>query len=335
MGCLRTRILARLAATMTVGRRIRVTHVTFVPRDVGASASRSASCVRDMARLQGAVRRHRRTSPRAAIPIACLLQISACTRGTATGRSSDGATFGPVESDGSTSAETSSAEVPDEGESEGSGGGGGDSGTATDTTTGSVGSTTEGGDASTAEEPSESTSDTAESTEGTTTSAATRTVDLSGYVLVQTESDREFVLPAGTVVPEGGYVVVGREATADAFAGFWGIAWADDVVYLDSGDALPIINGDETFTLRDPGGAVVDGPSVAMLASTAMVRTDADAAASEASAWQSVETPNDGATPGSGDDVGGDSGVPYISEVADATGNGNFPFEFVEIRIAP
>ena len=33
--------------------------------------------------------------------------------------------------------------------------------------------------------------------------------------------------------------------------------------------------------------------------------------------------------------AGGQTGVPYIAEIVDATGAGNFPYEFVEIRVAP
>ncbi len=271
-----------------------------------------------------------RAATRVAIILAWLLPLAACTRGTATGGFGEGATFGPTDGDdGGSSTGTSGAVSP--GETAGENSGEGDSG---GTTTGSVQPATDSGETTLSVATSESTDDSGDSTDGTT-AAAQDLIDLSGYVLLQTDSDRELELPPGTVVPVGGYVVVGRDATADAFADFWGIVWADDVVYVSSQDALPIINGDETFTLLDPGGALVDGPSVALVAGTALTRLDAEAAASDANAWQIAQRANRAATPGSGADVGGSSGVPYIAEIADATGNGNFPFEFVEIRVAP
>jgi len=160
------------------------------------------------------------------------------------------------------------------------------------------------------------------------------TVDLSGFIVLQTASEREIVIPDGTIVPVGGAIVIGRDASVGQFEDFWGVT-LDDVVYIDGLDLFPACNGDETFTLLTPLRTLVDGPTPPLVISTGLARTDASAAASDDAAWSSSATPNADATPGSGLADGGQTGVPYIAEIVDATGAGNFPFEFVEIRIAP
>jgi hypothetical protein len=159
-------------------------------------------------------------------------------------------------------------------------------------------------------------------------------VDLSGFILLQTDSAREITIPDGTIVPVGGAILIGRDASLGQFEDFWGVT-LDDAVYIDGGDVFPACNGDETFSLLTPLRTVVDGPTPALVLSTSIERTDASADASEAAAWTSSATPNTDATPGTGLADGGDTGVPYIAEIVDATGPGNFPFEFVEIRVAP
>ena len=160
------------------------------------------------------------------------------------------------------------------------------------------------------------------------------TVDLSGFVLLQTASEREIVIPDGTIVPVGGAIVIGRDASLGQFEDFWSVT-LDDVVYIDGGDIFPACNGDETFSLLTPLRTVVDGPTPPLVLSTGIQRTDATADASEAAAWTESATPNTDATPGTGLADGGRTGVPYIAEIVDATGAGNYLYEFVEIRVAP
>jgi hypothetical protein len=160
------------------------------------------------------------------------------------------------------------------------------------------------------------------------------TVDLSGFIVLQTASEREIVIPDGTIVPVGGAIIIGRDASLGQFEDFWGVT-LDDVVYIDGIDSFPNCNGDETFSLLTPLRTVVDGPTPALVISTGIERTDASAPASDADAWTSSAVPNTDATPGSGLADGGQTGVPYIAEIVDATGAGNYPYEFVEIRVAP
>ena len=179
-----------------------------------------------------------------------------------------------------------------------------------------------------------STTDGGTSDDGATTdTAAPDAVDLSGYVLLQANSFREIVLPEGTIVPAGGVVVVGRNASPGTFQDFWGVNWGDDVVYVEGLDDFPVINGAETYTLLDAARNVVDGPSPALTVATSAARVDATLSGSDASAWEVAVAPNSTAVPGLSAATGGTSGVPYISEYADTTGNGNFDFEFVELHI--
>ncbi|MFO0637199.1 MAG: hypothetical protein U0168_30610 [Nannocystaceae bacterium] len=63
------------------------------------------------------------------------------------------------------------------------------------------------------------------------------------------------------------------------------------------------------------------------------MRNDADLDGGNAAAWDVTLAPNLEATPGSSSAAGGTPGVPYISEIVDTTGAGNFPYEYVEIHV--
>lgn len=203
--------------------------------------------------------------------------------------------------------------------------------------TGSDPSTSESSDTDPTD--AESSSDDGAVEESTTTDAtesdtqSSDEIDLSGWTLVQTASAREIVIPDGTLVPVGGFLVIGRNASAATFQDFWSVAWGDDVVYVEGGDDFPTINGDETYTLRDPNDVVVDGPTPALALSTSAARVDAAMAGTAEAAWESSATPNTSAVPGESVATGGASGVPYISEYADTTGQGNFGYEFVEVHV--
>lgn len=189
-------------------------------------------------------------------------------------------------------------------------------------------SSSDGGEVTT--DPSTS----SESSDGGDT-ALPDSVDLSGWTIVQTDSAREIELPAGTIVPLGGTLVIARNASPGAFQDFWGVNWGDDVVYIDGADSFPTINGAETYSLRDPDGNTIEGPTPPLELATVAARTDADASANDVDAWSVDIAPNSGSTPGVSAASGGVSGTPYISEYADPTGAGNFVYEYVEIGIAP
>jgi len=155
--------------------------------------------------------------------------------------------------------------------------------------------------------------------------------DVSNWRIVQANSPSTFTLPAGTVIPDNGYVVIGRNASKAAFESFWGVSLPANVVYLDSNDTMPVINGDEDFTLFNAGGSRVDGRTTSMAASAgkSYQRKDPCLSASKLSSWTVVG--DAAATPGSGAASGCVKGV-VINEFSDASGTGNFIYEFVELH---
>jgi len=155
--------------------------------------------------------------------------------------------------------------------------------------------------------------------------------DVSNWRVVQANSSYTFTLPAGTAIPDHGYLVIGRNASKAAFEAYWNVALPPNAVYLDAGDSMPVINGDENFTLYDATGRKVDGRTVSMssAAGRSYQRTNPCLSASKASSWTSG--PDSGATPGSGAGSGCAKGI-VINEFSDASGTGNYVYEFIELH---
>ncbi|MFO0636265.1 MAG: hypothetical protein U0168_25825 [Nannocystaceae bacterium] len=157
-------------------------------------------------------------------------------------------------------------------------------------------------------------------------------VDLSGWSVVQTQSDRVLVLPEGTIVARGGTVVIARDASREAFEAFWGVVLGDDVVYVQADDVLPVCNGDETFALVAADATVVDGPSPPLQAGTLLSRIDASLPGDDPDAW-ALGDPLVDATPGTVALVGASPGEPRVSEVVDPADVGAFVYEYVELYV--
>jgi hypothetical protein len=157
-------------------------------------------------------------------------------------------------------------------------------------------------------------------------------VDLSGFTVAQANATATFALPAGTIVPHGGYVVIARNATREQFELFYGRSLGANVQLINTGNRFPMINGSETFTLSN--AVRVDGPTVAQSSAGQQLfqRTSGAAPAGERSSWTIESFRPQAATPGSGQVSTGNNRI-YISEVADAAGSGNFGFEFVELFV--
>jgi beta-lactamase superfamily II metal-dependent hydrolase len=154
-------------------------------------------------------------------------------------------------------------------------------------------------------------------------------IDISGYQLVQANATLTYSLPANTLIPSHGYVVVGRNATKAAFETFWGVTLAPNVAYINSGDNMPQINGSETYTLKNGGGTVIDGATVAMDASGGKSLQRANCGAvGTLTTWNKLASTS--GTPGTGGLTGCGKGV-FINEFSDALGTGNFIYEFVEL----
>jgi len=155
--------------------------------------------------------------------------------------------------------------------------------------------------------------------------------DISGWKVIQANTAITYTIPAGTTIPANGYVVIGRQSTKTAFQTFWGVTLASNVVYINANGAFPQINGSENFTLRNASNTLIDGATISMASSANqdIKRKDPCLAAGTASSWTVGLTTT--ANPGSGAGAGCARGV-VINEFSDASGSGNFVYEFVELH---
>ncbi len=158
-------------------------------------------------------------------------------------------------------------------------------------------------------------------------------LDISNWRVEQANSSITFTVPAGTTIPEDGYVIMGRNATKAEFEAFWrgGTALPAYVVYINSQGTFPVINGGENYTLYDTSNTKVDGTTISMDASAGetMQRKDPCKSANKSGSWFVLSASS--ATPGTGAGMGCGTGV-VINEVSDAPGTGNFIYEFVELH---
>lgn len=156
-------------------------------------------------------------------------------------------------------------------------------------------------------------------------------VDISNWKLVQANATYNYFLPAGTVIPANGYVVIGRDATKSAFEAFWKTTLPSNAVYVNSAGAFPVINGSETYTLYTAMGTLVDGTTISMSSSAgqSIQRKDPCLAANLTTSWNVLASSS--GTPGSGAGAGCAKGV-VINEFSDALGIGNYVYEFVELH---
>jgi len=155
-------------------------------------------------------------------------------------------------------------------------------------------------------------------------------IDVSNYRLTQANATLDFTIPSGTVIPSKGYVIVARNATKAQFETFWGVTLGSNVVFVNSADGMPQINGDENFTLYNAGGTKVDGRTINMAASggESIRRLNGCGSSTKASSWTRAASST--GNPGSGAPAPCNKGV-FISEFSDALGTGNFVYEFVEL----
>jgi endonuclease I len=154
---------------------------------------------------------------------------------------------------------------------------------------------------------------------------------VAGWRIVQANSSLTFTVPAGTVIPANGYLVIGRNATKSAFETYWKTTLGTNVVYLSGGNLFPQINGSENFTLYNASGTKIDGKTVSMASGAAqsLQRKDPCSNAGKTASWTIGAASN--ATPGRGAGAGCASGV-KINEISDASGTGNYVYEFVELH---
>jgi len=153
-------------------------------------------------------------------------------------------------------------------------------------------------------------------------------VNIGGWTLIQANATLNYTIPAGTTIPSKGYVIIARNATKSAFQTFWGVTLGANVVFINSADTMPQINGSETYTLKN-GATTIDGPTVAMdsAAGFDFERATCGAVGTLSSWFHRASTSG---TPGTGGLTTCNKGV-FINEFSDALGTGNFVYEFIEL----
>jgi hypothetical protein len=154
-------------------------------------------------------------------------------------------------------------------------------------------------------------------------------LDVSNYLLYQTSSDLNYNIPEGNSVDPGGYIIIARDSEKENFESYWEIVLPSNVVFINSDNNFPSINGDETFELYDNNGIIVDGPTgQPMIAYHTIQRLNTTYDPTQLDSW-SVNS-DSFATPGS-DAIGDGTAGLIINEYSDASGTGNWRYEYVEL----
>ncbi|HEY1099781.1 MAG TPA: hypothetical protein VGF99_12680, partial [Myxococcota bacterium] len=143
-------------------------------------------------------------------------------------------------------------------------------------------------------------------------------VDVSGLIVTRAgaTSNGTFTIPANTIIPIGGYLVISRESNKAAFEAAWGLTLAANVRFIGGSGTLIVVNERAGAYSLKRGTTTIDGPSVASLTPSTIQRNVPVAAADQASSWTVLG--RDEANPGSGQAEGVAASGCYISEVADA-----------------
>ena len=154
-------------------------------------------------------------------------------------------------------------------------------------------------------------------------------VNIGSWTLTQANATLTYTIPTGTTIPSKGYVIIARNATKTAFQTYWGVTLAANVVYINSADTMPQINGSETYTLKNASGVTIEGTTVAMDTSggSDFQRATCGAIGTLSSWTKSASTSG---SPGTGGLNGCNKG-PFINEFSDALGTGNYVYEFIEL----
>ena len=161
---------------------------------------------------------------------------------------------------------------------------------------------------------------------GTSGGGGGTAASVAGWKVTQANAAYEYVIPSGTSIPADGYLVIARDATQSAFETFWKVTLGSNVVFLNSAGKMPVINGDENYSLYNGAGSLVDGPSASQPASAARTLQRNDPCTST---WSTLAETS--SNPGSGAAAGCGGGV-KLNEISDASGTGNYIYEFVELH---
>ncbi len=86
-------------------------------------------------------------------------------------------------------------------------------------------------------------------------------INISNYVIRQTNSTQSYTMPSNTTIPANGFLILGRDATQVEFEAFWSVTLDANVIYLNSSNVCPLINGSEQYLFEDILGVSVDPPT--------------------------------------------------------------------------
>lgn len=154
-------------------------------------------------------------------------------------------------------------------------------------------------------------------------------LNISNFSIYQTSSDQNFNLPENTLINPNNYVIVARDSNKADFESFWGVSLDPNLCFINGENSFPSINGDETFEIRDENNTIIDGPTGQSLVTYHTVeRIKTTAISTNSNSWNI--SADIYATPGNGAVGDGTAGL-IINEYSDASGTGNWRFEFIEL----
>ncbi|HEX2062479.1 MAG TPA: Ig-like domain-containing protein [Thermoanaerobaculia bacterium] len=150
--------------------------------------------------------------------------------------------------------------------------------------------------------------------------------NVGGWTITKANATYHYTIPANTVIPDEGYLVIARQADKAAFESYWGVTLGSSVVFINAAGGMPVINGDESYTLANASGTSVDGPSASMPASAARTLQRVDPCGTS---WNTLAETS--SNPGAGAAAGCGGGV-KMTEISDASGTGNYIYEYIELH---
>jgi hypothetical protein len=168
---------------------------------------------------------------------------------------------------------------------------------------------------------------------------STEPIDISGWSMTQANKESTFTFPADTILYPGEYVIISRNSDRGPFEAAWlgeGQTLGDNVHFFNTGNQFMVLNGSTTtFDLKNAQGGLVDGPTFDLKDNRTYQRIMPVAPADLEDSWVMMTgaTPGPGtdSTPGFGQTILAPPAGVYISEISDAKGSGNYPYEYIEI----
>lgn len=149
-------------------------------------------------------------------------------------------------------------------------------------------------------------------------------ININSYYVKQYTASFTYTFP-DTVVHEGDVIIIGRNCTQAEFEAFWGVTLGSNVIFFNSEDRLPKINGDETFSLHDSTGTLLDSTPVPQPPDGEVcIQRDS----TNVDTWTVVASSM--SDPGVYTHGGYNCGL-KITEFTDTSGTGNYIYEFVEL----